>query len=258
LAVILYSPWGAGGNLVRNIASLDMRYDFFDGGRVLQEYPTEVSRFHCMEQYYSNKVTNDTWSTREADLRKKFIGKYYERNLIAYWDSNNKTVYECHGDEEEINNILNGKSLDIYDRTRVNAGKLEENPSPWSLLDCHHVFLMPKNLKLITDLYHCKNPSTPLLHPNTSVSSKKQQLYMLNRLMQLRLESLAKTLEAQGRAVYKYTADDLFADSGYNLINQIFIDTGICVTEHHVKSLHQIWLQDTRELYKNFYSRELP
>lgn len=256
--VIIYFPWGAGGNLIKNIASIDTELDFFDENPFKVPDQTAEDRFNFFIEYYTKSIAHDQWLTREWAIRKKYTAKYHENSNIAFWDPDCRTIYECHGSEEELGRILDPSPLLCYDRTRIDAGELLETPSPWKLTDCLHVFLLPKNLQLITDIYHSKNPELEPLHPSTSEGSKKKHLFFLNRLMNIRLGDFATTLQSRGCAVYKYTADDLFTNTGYTLINDVFQDVSVNVPAYYVETLHKKWLEDTRELYKNFHNRELP
>lgn len=256
--VIIYFPWGAGGNLIKNIASIDTTIDFFDENPFRIPEQSSKDRYEFFVEYYSKSIPPDKWLEREWAVRKKYTAKYHENIRIAYWDPSCRTVYECHGSEEELAGIIDPSPLLCYDRTRINAGELLDRPSPWQLTDCEHVFLFPKNLQLITEIYHSKNPKLEPLHPNTSESSKKNHLFLLNRLMNSRLSDFAVTLESNGHRVHKYKADDLFNNSGYALIEQIFQDVSVNVPTEYIKTLHGIWLQDTQNIYKIFHNRDLP
>ena len=227
--IIVYFPWGAGGNLVKNIGSIDTAFDFFDENPFRVPEQTAQDRFDFFVEYYYRTLAEDEWLKREWAVRRKYSAKYHDNGRIQYWDPTCKTIYECHGSEEELDGILSPEPLRCFDRTRIDAGELADTLSPWLLIDCHHVFLLPDNLQLITDIYHSKNPKLEPLHPNTSESSRKKHLFLLNRLMTLRLGEFANTLASRGCKVYKYSADALFTDAGAQLINRIFQDTAVTV-----------------------------
>lgn len=256
--IIVYFPWGAGGNLIKNLCSIDYSFDFFDEHdfRLPDQSPQE--RFEFLIDYYYRPISDDEWLKREWAIRKKYSAKYHNNGTIQYWDPAYRTMYECHGLEEELAGILAPTPLRCFDRTRIDAGEIADTPSPWLLADCQHVFLLPDNIQLITDIYHSKNSRLEQLHPNTPDASKKKHLFLLNRLMTLRLENFSKTLEDRGCEVYKYCADTLFTDAGAQLINHIFQDTAVTVPEEYVTKIHSKWLQDTRDIYQQFHNRDLP
>lgn len=255
--VIVYFPWGAGGNLIKNIISLNSEYDFFDGRGNRGDYSAQETRYNFMLWYYTRPVDQTTWADREAELKKKQFGKYYSNNIIKYWDNTCNAVYECTGDQSQIDQILKQAPLDIFDRSKVNAGIINEIPSDWQLIDCRHVFLIPQNIQLITDIYSSKNTTIPWLHPDTPSKSKNAQMLLINKLFNLRLLELMNTLENQDRFVYKYTADKLFADNGHQLIKNILVDLDIQVANTYTETLHTAWLQDTRKIYRQAYNKEL-
>jgi hypothetical protein len=256
-SVIVYGPWGAGTRLIRNIISLDTKYDFFDGQGNQGDYSSQETRYNFMLWYYNRPVDQTTWATRDAELTKKQFGKYYSNNIIQYWDNTCNAVYECTGDQSQIDQIFKQAPLAIFDRSKVNAGIINEIPSDWHLLDCRHVFLIPQNVQLITDVYASKNTTIPWLHPSTPDTSRHAQMLLINKLFNLRLLALANILENQHRAVYKYTADELFTDNGHQLIKRVLVDLDIQVADTYTETLHRAWLRDTCKIYQQAYNKEL-
>lgn len=256
---IVYFPWGAGGNFIKNICTIDTRFEFFDE----QPYkpavdPSADERYYFLYHYYKRSITPSEWLKREWAIRLKYHGKYYDRGTIKYWDPEYNNIYECHGGIEEIERILDPSPLIHFDRTRVESGQLPEESSYWRLEDCKHIFLLPKNIQFITDIYHSKNPELNQLNPNASMDSRRKQAFIINRLMTLRLQELADTLTERGARVYKYTADNLYTNTGNQLIEAMMHEIGQRVPIEYIRPLHSNWLDGTKSVYRQFYNRELP
>ena len=49
--VIVYFPWGAGGNFVKNIINIDTQFEFIDDNPNLVEYFTKESRYNWLVNY---------------------------------------------------------------------------------------------------------------------------------------------------------------------------------------------------------------
>jgi hypothetical protein len=254
----VYWPWGAGGNLVKNICTVDTEFDWFDQQPYRPSVPlSQHERYQFMLDYYRIAITPETWLEREWSIRSKYTAKYYEQGRIAYWDPDWATVYECHGQVEEIDSIIASKPLLLYDRTQINSGQLVEQPSTWTPQDCKHVFLLPANLHLITDIYQSKNPTLNQINPNGTDKSRRQQAFIVNRLMALRLQELADSLIAQGQQVYKYTADTLFCNIGNQVIKSIASDLQLNIPLDLVGSIHDAWLTATQQVYRQYWNKEL-
>jgi hypothetical protein len=257
-SVIVYFPWGAGGNLVKNICTLDTKFDWFDQHQYRPEIPpTQSERYRFMVDYYSGSATPESWLDREWSVRGKYLAKYYDQSCIAYWDPEWITVYECHGQIEEIDRIVDPAPLKIFDRTRVDRTEIEEQLSAWHLNECRHVFLLPKDLHLITDIYQSKNPELNQINPNGTAESRRKQAYIINRLMTLRLSELAEQLEQQGQQVYKYTADDLFNSAGHQLLQAVVSDLQLDIPPNITRPIHAAWLLGTQQVYKQYWDKEL-
>jgi hypothetical protein len=257
-SVIVYFPWGAGGNLVKNICTLDTEFDWFDQHQYRPEIPpTQSERYRFMVDYYSGSATPESWLDREWSVRGKYLAKYYDQSCIAYWDPEWITVYECHGQIEEIDRIVEPAPLKIFDRTRVDRAEIEEQLSAWHLNECRHVFLLPKDLHLITDIYQSKNPELNQINPNGTAESRRKQAYIINRLMTLRLSELAEQFEQQGQQVYKYTADDLFNSAGHQLLQAVVSDLQLDIPPNITRPIHAAWLSSTQQVYKQYWDKEL-
>jgi hypothetical protein len=256
--VIVYWPWGAGGNLIKNICTLDTKFDWFDYQPYKSETPIDQQeRYRFMLDYYNVTVGPELWLDREWSIRSKYLAKYYDQSCIAYWDPTCVTAYECHGQIEEINRIVSATPLQIFDRTRINLGEIVEQASPWSLAECRHVFLLPQDLHSITDIYQSKNPKLNQINPNGTPEERRKQAFIINRLMTLRLQELADVLTSQGRLVYKYTADQLFGSAGSQLVTSIISDLQLDIATDIVASVHQAWLTNTQQVYQQYWNKQL-
>jgi hypothetical protein len=257
--VIVYFPWGAGGNFIKNVCNIDPRFDWFDEQEFRPDIPpAPMERYHFLYHYHSTQLQSDNWLWHEGLVRRKYTAKYHQGGKITYWDPEFNTVYEAHGEVDELDRILDPAPLLYYDRTRVDAGITKEQISYWKLEDCKHVFLLPKNIQLITDIYHSKNPILNQLNQNASLESRRKQAFIIIRLMTLRLQELADTLAARGATVYKYTADDLYSNTGNQLVEALVQDLGQRVPIEYIRPLHRVWLDSTRSVYQKFYNRDLP
>jgi hypothetical protein len=257
-SVIVYWPWGAGGNLVKNICTLDTDFDWFDQEPYRAEVaPAYAQRVSFMMDYYTNSVGAEGWLEREWSVRTKYLAKYYDNNCITYWDTACATAYECHGSAEEIDRILDPAPLQIYDRTRVCNGEISEQLSDWSLADRRHVFLLPQDLHLITDIYQSKNPQLNQIDQVATVEARRSQVYTINQLMSLRLQTLATMLTEQGQRVYKYTADQLFADTGDRVLAAIVQDLDLTISPADVVSIHQAWWANTQQVYQQYWNQQI-
>jgi hypothetical protein len=253
--VILYFPWGAAGNLVRNIITIDPRFDFFDDKEFRDSYPTATDRYNWLLEYYQRLMAPALWLQREWSIRQKLHTCYYTNNRIQFWNPDALVAYDCHGQEHEIDEILSNQQLRCYDRHRIATGERDEQLSTWHLQDCNHVFLLPSNTKLIAEIYNSKNPSLNQL--NGSLQEKQTAALVAINAMSNRLSSLVDPLITNGSKVNIYTADTLYTANGYDIINDIVTNLHLEVTLHQIKTLHSIWLQSTKEVYYNYFNREL-
>ena len=64
-------------------------------------------------------------------------------------------------------------------------------------------------------------------------------------------------LKNQGKTVLEYTADDLFKDNGYELIQDIALKLQLDISNENTKSLHSKWLKSTRDVYYNYFNKQL-
>lgn len=253
--VIIYFPWGGGGNFLKNLITINPEFDFIDDKEFTDEIePGFESRYKFFLKYYT-PVPGEEWLSREWKIRKKFFGRYYQGGGINYWNPWARTAFDCHGSPEELERINSGERLHCYDRTRIDRGEISDELSPYCLRDCKHVFLLPDNNKLITDIYLSKNPALNQFDESVPLQIKKDRAYLINKFRNYRLREFAETLPAN---VYKYSADQLYTDLGAKLVSGIFEDLGIEMPTNIVDDLHKIWLSNTRQIYSAYHNKELP
>ena len=256
-SIVVYFPWGAGGNLIKNICTLDPEFDFFNQEQFRPDIlPNQIDRYRFLLSYYHS--TSSTWTNREWSIRAKYRSKYYENNCITHWDPAVATAYECSGLTEEIDRVTDSSPLKMYDRYRIDKGTAKEQLSPWSLSQCRHVFLLPKDLHLITDIYQSKDPDLEHINPNGTAEARRQQAFIINRLMTLRLSDLADQFTAQEQQVYKYTADELFCNDGDQIVKTIVENLQLGIPADMISSIHSAWLRGTRQVYSDYYNKEFP
>ena len=253
--VIIYFPWGAGGDFLKNVITVNPEFDFNDDKEFTDEInPSFESRYQFFLNYYK-PVLGEEWSHREWQIRKKFFGRYYEAGGIRYWNPWARTVFDCYGSPEELERILSNERLHCYDRTRINRGEIADEISDYTLKECKHVFLIPTNVRLITDIYCSKDPSLNQFSANISDDAKKHRALLINKFRTYRLKEFAETL---GGDVYKYSADQLYSNTGAELISTILDDLGIEMPVWIVNDLHQAWLDNTKQIYSAYYNKDLP
>lgn len=256
--VIIYWPWGAGGNLVRNIISLDTRFEFFDDRVYKVSYPDVDSRYAFLHNYYSQPVQSNTWLTREWSIRTKIFNRYNgEHENITYWNPDELVAYGIHGTDKEIENVKSRGELLHYDRVKVNKGLIEEQPSPWKLIDCRHIFLIPRDVGKITEIYNSKNPTINQLEHEGDLEHRRREAKIINTTMTNRLSSFKEYLDMENKWTRLYWADQLYAPNGYGVLFNISNDLGLNIPINYIKTLHHIWLQSTKNIYYNYFNREL-
>ena len=246
---------GAGGNLIRNIISMDTQFEFLDDREFNGVYPTVDSRFEFLESYYTKSVESTTWLTREWSTRAKFHSKYYFDNGIEYWNPEERLVYLIHGTYEEIYTILLDRPLRHYDRAQIADGTKAESDSPWTVQDCQHVFLLPNSIETITDVYVSKNASLNQFDQTSTVELRYAAALETNKTCTKRLYELRDLLDKRNKPIINLKAEDLFTNS--NLLNDLVAQLGLKIPTRYIDRIHTLWLQSTRTLYYNTFNREL-
>jgi len=255
--VILYFPMGSGGNSIRNILSLDTRFEFLDDNEFQLNYPTIDSRYKFLTDYYNIPVDSQNWLQREWSTRHRLGTQYYVDNKIEYWNSNEHTIYMVHGTLDELFNIEFDKQLRCYDRTKIESGEREEMLSPWTLQDCVHIFLLPKDIDKITKIYCSKNPVLNQFGHIANLEARQREVGTLNRITLSRLTDCMEFLVKKDKNVYCYQAEELFKDTGAEIIVDMVSKLNLTIPAEYIQTLHSKWLTSTKTLYYNTFNKEL-
>ena len=263
--VVVSFPWGAGGNLVKNIITLDTRFDFFDDSEFLKEYPDIDQRYEWMLNYYQQSMTPNTWLKREWSIRTRFHNRYYEGGNPVYWNPNFLTAYDCHGgsstsDNTECENILSNRHMSHYDRFRVDRKLIHDQLSDWTLKDCDHIFIIPDSaldIAIISEIYNSKNPTINQLQQIEDIDDRRRASMKSIITQTQSLVELKRQLEADNCLVHAYTTAQLLNDTGYRVLENIIDRLKLNIPVNYVQTLQQIWLQSTREVYYNYFNRNL-
>ena len=254
--IILYFPWGGGGNLVRNIISIDTRFEFSDDQWTNGHYPTADSRYEFLLNYYNKPVEPSTWLPREWRLRAKIQSRYYQNGKIVYWNPEKLLVYDAHGSQSDVINILSGRHLKCFNRWEINCGAASEQLSSWTLEDCTHIFLIPSDVSTITKIYNSKNPTINQLESVQDLARRRQQAEIANVKMCERLNNLAAQLRISGKQVYVYDCAELYRNP--NTIKDIVSSMELAVNHNYIDSIHSVWLQSTQQVYYNYFMTTFP
>ena len=248
---------GAGGNIVRNILSLDTGFEFIDNEEFQLDYPTVNSRYKFLTDYYNIQVDSHSWLKREWDIRTRLSTQYYVNNSIEYWNTDKHTIYMVHGTTDELRNIELDKQLKCFDRTKIDNGEREEVLSPWTLQDCVHIFLLPANIDTITKIYYSKNPTLNQFDHINDSTAKQKEADTLNRITQSRLTDCMEFLVKKDKTVHCYQAEDLFKDDGAEIIVDMVSKLNLTIPVEYIWALHSKWLTSTKTLYYNTFNKEL-
>jgi len=254
--VIIYFPWGAGGNLVKNILSLDTDFEFIDDQPFNGEYPDAESRYAFLRRYYLQRVNSETWLNREWTIRRAPHNKYFYMNGVGYWNPDCKLIYDIHGTPEEIMSITLDQHLRCFDRISIQEGRREEQLSEWTIQECDHVFLLADNIQNFTDIYASKNADLDKTNRKFNIRLLEEATRQ-NESYDTRLRYLMNHLQTRNRHVLEYTAEALFRDDGYVMIEDIRDKLGLTISSEYLRDIHAIWLQSTRDLYYNLHKKIL-
>ena len=254
-SVIVYFPWGGGGNFVKNIISLDTRFEFFDDHQFRGVYPTCLDRYNWMKNYYQRPMDPEQWLQREWSIRSAMHGQYYNNRVISYWNPDYLVAYDVHGEQHELDQLMGNPLLQCYDRYKIEHEGRSEQYSHWQVQDCHHVFLLTPNIKLITEIYNSKNPTLNQLEGD--LLSRREAAEIINTTMSQRLATFKEHLKLNSKPVLEYCADKLYGDTGHNIILDIVKRLELDVPSEYVSDLHSIWLRSTRDVYRAYFNKEL-
>ena len=118
--VVLHYPFGAGGNFVKNCINLDPKYDSFWA----QDRDTELI------EYYKDRSRK--WLEREWDVRQHLL-PYYNVPVIKHMPDDKNIVFDCHGDQLELEYWLENRNMDIK-----------------------HIFILPDDIEWCAKMYRVK------------------------------------------------------------------------------------------------------
>ena len=244
--IIVFFPLGAGGNFVRNLITLDTRYEFLDDSEFYKDYPTTLSRYVFLQDYYSRAVDSGTWLEREWSTRTALHQRYFENNNIAYWNPRARVVYLIHGDGIEMQSILEDRRLSNFDKSSIALGNDSEAITETGLKSCTHVFITPSDIDLITQIYISKNAKLNQFAGNVAAA------YEHNRLLQATLDEYRAACPIH----INIESESLFrsADTLCKLMSLLDVQ----VPTEMIRKLHSLWLQSTKQLYYNTYIETLP
>jgi hypothetical protein len=252
--VILYFPWGAGGNLIRNIISLDPTFEFYDDNVYQLDLATANERYQWMLSYYQKPTTSADWLPREWSIRLIHKNKYYTNNKIAYWNPDFRLIYDTHGEAEEIAHIQENGCCLCFDRYRIGIGERPEQISNERLLDYQQIIIVPRDVELITEIYNSKNPTLKQLKHIADADTRYQQAEDRIVNQTKNIIKFYNELTASGKQVLQYYAEDLFQSE---TVDDIVAQLGANISKEYTKTLHSQWLQSTMNVYYNYYNREM-
>jgi hypothetical protein len=240
--IIIHFPWGAGGNLIRNCLILDNRFEF-------DENTADTERYQYLYNYYQTPVTSKTWLDREWQFRGKLYGKYYEHpGVITYWNPYKSLVYLSHDAQFEINSIMSGEFL----KTNKFYNSLQKI-SHWTLLDCEHIFLIPTDWKRISEVYISKYKKDSAF--TDTIEERINKCYLDNKFIIETQIEISNRLSNLHKSVLIYDPSQLFTPNGFEMIMTIIDQLKLSVSKNQVKTLHQTWLQQTKQIYFEFYEK---
>lgn len=223
--IVLHFPWGAGGNFIRNCLLLDDRYEFDHQQNTIEE------RYNFLVKFYQASVTQENWLDNEWKGPRSFLyTQYYETPVtkILDWHPHSNVIYISHGQDNEIQSIIDNIELDL-----------------------NHVFLIPSNKKFITEVYVSKSPKQDG-HLRGTAPERLTNVELYIKTLDEAHANLQTQLIDQDKPVYNYDVNHLFNDTGYQLVLQIAQDLSVTIPEDLVKQLHNIWLTQTKKLYNTF------
>ena len=255
--IIIYFPLGAGGNLIRNIISLDTAFEFYDGSPFHREYVTTQERFDFTQKFYQESVTPDTWLDREWRIRTALHVRHYEENGIAHWNPDARSVYLIHGETAEMYNISINKQLTNFNRSAIEIGNAVESVTKKGLWSCYHLFVIPDNIDLFTKIYATKNGTLNQFNVANDVAARYHRAEMHNRNLNFKLLEFQKFIQNQSNRTITIRAEDLFVESGAEKLIKLLPNLGAKVPDNMITTIHSIWLQSTKQLYYNSYGEEL-
>jgi hypothetical protein len=259
--VIVYFPWGAGGNFVRNMITMDTRFEFLGDQVPAEEYPLLEDRYKFLLDYYQKAMSPETWLDREWAIRFRVHAKYYENGAVVYWNPEQLWAVDVHGGGDEVSNILYNRKLKCYDRFRIEKELRAEEISPWTIKQCEHIFLMPESgddLNLMAEIYNSKNPTINQFGGIADMADRRSSNINAITTMTRKLKELETHLIEDSRSVHHFDFTKLYIDDGYTIVYQIVDKLDLQIPKEYIKTLHAEWLQSTRDVYHTYFNRKLP
>ena len=251
--VIVYFPWGAGGNFIQNVLSLAPGY------QMLSYTGDDVeNKVEFIKEYYSQDVTPATWLRREWSTRVYFGNRYCNGESPAYWNPEYSLVYTTHGENRMMDSLNSDTKLKHWDRYNVKLGNIPEQLCHISTHDFCHVFMIPDNIEQTTKVYHSKNPDlTQLRKDNEDDYVKFYEALTINIRQCINLYKLRNTLVENGKHVVNISPDRLLTDEGYLAIIELTNNLHLTIDVDIIKQLHELWLTATRKCYTAFHKKNL-
>ena len=250
--IIVYFPWGAGGNFVQNVLSLA------PGFQLLSETGEGVDdKKSFLLDYYSKDITPETWLRREWSTRIFFSNMYCENDVPTYWNPDFSLVYTVHGEIRNMELLQTDRYLMHWDRYRISSGEVADISSPCSTHDFTHVFMIPKDVALISNVYISKNPTLNQFSDIEDLQARYADAHVVNNTQTSNLTDLRQYLLENGKQVYDLIPDLLLTDDGYTVILTLIKQLQLDIDGELVKQLHALWLSSTRECFKKIHNREL-
>ena len=261
---IVHFPWGAAGNLVRNIITVSPDVEMLDhrGQQVgpntgNQEY-TDKAKF--MADFFAGHDTSGPWLKTEWSIREHLYFKYYHNHGIAYWNPDIGVAYDTHGMTDELDSIRKCNPLRFWDRYRVDNEGAQDFICPELAIDFEHIFLLPSDRDFIAEHYWSKNPNlSPQFNHLTNLDQKVTASRAAIDRQCNRLEEFYNELIAEGRTnYYRIDAVDLFKDTGWVYLMEVVDKYKLCVNISLVRHIHNTWLSNTRVIYEKHFKKAYP
>lgn len=250
--IIVYFPWGAGGNLLQNILSLAPGY------QMISHTGDDVDdKESFLLDYYGKDITPETWLKREWSIRGYYSNRYYNFEVPGYWNPEFNLVYATHGENRMIGKLSDNRLLEHWDRYNVEQGNIPEQHCPETTHNLTHIFLIPDDYQLTANIYQSKNPDLSQLKEVTDPHLRKMEALQSIITQCKNLYKLEKKLSELGKNVFHLRAEDLLTSSGVDSIMNLITKLGLDINASTVRQVHTLWLDSTRECFRTTHNREL-
>jgi hypothetical protein len=249
--VIVHFPMGTGGNLIRNIISLADGFELINDRR---EPIAQSEKESYLLDYYQRAVTPDTWLNREWDIRLGLYGRYYVNGIISYWNPDAKLAYDNHGYTRLPQLTV---PIKCFDRYRIEQGQIQEHLSPYTLEECVHVFITTANPERTAEIYNSKNPNINQFEHLATIDQRRAMFLTVNQNLIDDLALLKMQLGFRDQHILEISSEDLLTSDGTQPILDLVKQLDLDITTNTINQIHANWLQSTREVYYNYFNREL-